>query len=117
MEAAEAGMGGEGVDAACSVGSVLGVDRWTVGCSRWAGPTGELAGRALIWCRCRVGEAAAVAVEAAAAWSNGWEVEAVSPGLEAADEAVGVATVWINGWVVETVGATAAAAAATTAAE
>ena len=110
-------MGGRGLDAACSVGSVLRVDRWVVGCSRWVGPTGDLAGRALIWCRCRVGaEAAAVAVEAAAAWSNGWEVEAASPGLEAADEAVGAAAVWVNGWVVETAAA-AAATAATAAAE
>ena len=68
-----------------------------------------------IWCRCRVGEAAAVTMEAAAAWSNSWEVEAASPGLEAADEAVGAAAVWVNGWVVETAATAAAATAAATA--
>ena len=54
-----------------------------------------------------------MAVEAASAWSNGWEVEAASPGLEAADEIVSAAAGWINSWVVET----ASASAATTVAE
>ena len=70
MEAAEARMGGKGRDVACSVGPVPAVDRWAVGCSRWIGPARDLAGCAQIWCRCRVGEIAAVAVEAATVWDN-----------------------------------------------
>ena len=112
-------MGGRGLDAACSVGPVPGVDRWAVGCSRWVGPTGDLAGRDPIWCRCRAGDSAAVAVEAAAVWGSSWVVEAAAPDLEAAGEAGGAAAVWISGWVVEAAAAaaaTAATAAATTAA-
>ena len=107
-------MGGAGMDAAYSVGSMLRVDRWVVGCSRWVGPTGDLVGRDPIWCRCRVGEAADVAVEAATALGSSWVVEAAAPDLEVADEAVGATAVWISGWAVE---AAAAATAATTAAE
>ena len=75
-----------------------------------------LAGRDSIWCRCRAGDSAAVAVEAAAVWGSSWVVEAAALDLEAADEAVGAAAVWVNGWVVETAAAAAAAAATAAAA-
>ena len=64
---------------------------------------------------CRVGEAAAVAVEAAIVWDHSWVVEAAAPDLEAADEAVDTATVWINNWLVETAAAAIAATATATA--
>ena len=98
------------------MGPVPAVDRWAVGCNRWTGPAGTLLDELRYGTGAgSVGEAAAVAVEAATVWDNSWVVEAAAPDLEAADEAVGAATVWINSWLVETAAAAAATATATTA--